>query len=92
MRTDTPRTLTSGTLTVPYMPLTRKSIDCFAPILPNDFDHCGLPGGEALWTGGGFYSPGVCFEGYHALCTQTTAASDGWPVRAEETAVRCVPV
>ncbi|UKZ64891.1 uncharacterized protein TrAtP1_006099 [Trichoderma atroviride] len=40
---------------------------------------------------GGFYSPGECFSGYRAMCTQTSAVSSGWPIQDGETVVRCVP-
>lgn len=84
-------TLTSGTKAIPYMPMTVEAIACPAPVLPDDFDNCLIPGGIDMWSRGGFYSPGQCFVGYRAMCTQTAVASDGWPVREEETAVRCIP-
>ncbi|KAL7944882.1 hypothetical protein V8C42DRAFT_323982 [Trichoderma barbatum] len=73
------------------MPMTIHAIPCPPPILQSDFDACRVPGGIELWSNGGFYSPGGCFDGYRALCTQTSPASNGWPIRGEETVVRCVP-
>ncbi|KAK3182523.1 hypothetical protein K4F52_006163 [Lecanicillium sp. MT-2017a] len=84
-------TLSDGTKTAKYMPMTSQPLLCAPPVLPEDLDTCGVPGGGDLWSGGGFYSPGQCFIGYVAMCTQTTAAGGGWPVRSEETAVRCIP-
>lgn len=91
LTTHTSGTLTSGTLTVPYMPMTIKVLDCAPPILKPDFERCRIPGGIDLWTSDGFYSPGQCFIGYRAACTQTAAASHGWPIRSGETVVKCVP-
>ncbi|EHK19283.1 uncharacterized protein TRIVIDRAFT_69279 [Trichoderma virens Gv29-8] len=85
------RTLSSGTKQVLYMPMTIQAIPCPPPILQSDFDGCRIPGGIELWSNGGFYSPGECFEGYRAMCTQTSPVSNGWPIRNEETVVRCVP-
>ncbi|RDA91879.1 hypothetical protein CP533_0387 [Ophiocordyceps camponoti-saundersi (nom. inval.)] len=76
---------------IPSMPMTESAMACAAPVLPADFERCRVPGGIDLWSRGGFYSPGVCFISYRALCTQSTASSDGWPHHAEETVVRCVP-
>ncbi|KAL6876881.1 hypothetical protein J3F83DRAFT_426731 [Trichoderma novae-zelandiae] len=85
------RTLSSGTKQVPYMPMTIEAIPCPAPVLQTDFDNCRIPGGLELWSKGGFYSPGECFTGYYARCTQTAPISNGWPVQREETVVRCIP-
>jgi hypothetical protein len=74
------------------MPMTVQAIPCPAPILQDDFDACRIPGGVELWSNGGFYSPGECFVGYRAMCTQTSAVSNGWPIQKEETVVRCIPV
>ncbi|KEY65684.1 hypothetical protein S7711_11162 [Stachybotrys chartarum IBT 7711] len=84
-------TLTSGFVSVPYMAMTMQPIDCPAPILPDDFEACRVPGGLELWSRGGFYSPGVCFFGYRAQCTYAANDSVVWPVDEAETAVRCVP-
>ncbi|KAL6794242.1 hypothetical protein J3E68DRAFT_437410 [Trichoderma sp. SZMC 28012] len=84
-------TLSSGTRRVLYMPMTIQAIPCPPPILQSDFDGCRIPGGLELWSNGGFYSPGECFEGYRAMCTLTSPVSNGWPIRHEETVVRCVP-
>ena len=84
-------TLTSGTLTVPYMPMTVQALECLPPVLEEDFDHCRIPGGVDLWSSGGFYSPGQCFAGYKAQCTQTRVRDDEWPLHEGETAVRCIP-
>ncbi|KAL7802065.1 hypothetical protein V8C44DRAFT_370755 [Trichoderma aethiopicum] len=84
-------TLSSGTKRVPYMPMTIEIIPCSAPILQSDFDNCQIPGGLELWANGGFYSPGECFTGYYARCTQTAPVSNGWPIQREETVVRCIP-
>ncbi|KAL6801254.1 hypothetical protein GGI42DRAFT_343301 [Trichoderma sp. SZMC 28013] len=84
-------TLSSGTRRVLYMPMTVQAIPCPPPILQSDFDGCRIPGGLELWSNGGFYSPGECFEGYRAECTQTSPVSNGWSIRNEETVVRCVP-
>ncbi|OTA06376.1 hypothetical protein A9Z42_0071150 [Trichoderma parareesei] len=84
-------TLSSGTKRVPYMPLTIEFIPCPAPVLQSDFDSCRIPGGLELWANGGFYSPGECFTGYYARCTQTAPVSSGWPIQKEETVVRCIP-
>ncbi|KAL6888077.1 hypothetical protein GGI43DRAFT_431002 [Trichoderma evansii] len=91
MAAKTAKTLSSGTLHVPYMPMTVHAIPCPAPILQDDFDGCRIPGGVELWSKGGFYSPGVCFSGYRAMCTQTSAVSNGWPIQEGETVVRCIP-
>ncbi|KAK5992986.1 hypothetical protein PT974_06411 [Cladobotryum mycophilum] len=88
----TASTLSSGTKEVPYMPMTLQAIPCPAPVLEDDFDSCRIPGGLDLWSNGGFYSPGECFVGYRAMCTQTSALSNGWPIRESETAVRCIPI
>lgn len=72
------------------MPMTTQPLACPAPVLTADFDRCSVPGGLNLWRDGGHYSPGVCFIGYVALCTQTATAP--WPISKDETAVRCVPV
>lgn len=71
--------------------MTVQAIPCPPPILQSDFEGCRIPGGIELWSNGGFYSPGECFEGYRAMCTQTSPVSNGWPIRNEETVVRCVP-
>ncbi|TFB02878.1 hypothetical protein CCMA1212_005250 [Trichoderma ghanense] len=84
-------TLSSGTKRVPCMPMTIEAIPCPAPILQSDFDNCRVPGGLELWSNGGFYSPGECFTGYYARCTQTAPVSNGWPIQREETVVRCIP-
>jgi hypothetical protein len=84
-------TLSSGTKRVPYMPMTIEFIPCPAPVLQSDFDSCRIPGGLELWANGGFYSPGECFTGYYARCTQTAPVSSGWPIQREETVVRCIP-
>lgn len=91
MAAKTAKTLSSGTLRVPYMPMTVHAIPCPPPILQDDFDGCRIPGGVDLWSKGGFYSPGECFSGYRAMCTQTSAATNGWPIQDGETVVRCVP-
>ncbi|PTB37721.1 hypothetical protein M441DRAFT_82806 [Trichoderma asperellum CBS 433.97] len=91
MAAKTAKTLSSGTLRVPYMPMTVHAIPCPAPILQDDFDGCRVPGGVELWSRGGFYSPGECFSGYRAMCTQTSAVSNGWPIQDGETVVRCIP-
>ncbi|EHK40059.1 hypothetical protein TRIATDRAFT_89220 [Trichoderma atroviride IMI 206040] len=91
MAAKTAKTLSSGPLRVPYMPMTVHAIPCPPPILPDDFDGCRIPGGVDLWSKGGFYSPGECFSGYRAMCTQTSAVSSGWPIQDGETVVRCVP-
>jgi hypothetical protein len=91
MAAKTAKTLSSGTLRVPYMPMTVHAIPCPPPILPDDFDGCRIPGGVDLWSKGGFYSPGECFSGYRAMCTQMLAVSNGWPIQDGETVVRCVP-
>lgn len=83
-------TLSSGAKAVPYMRMTDPAVACPAPMLASDLDGCRVPGGAALWSRRGFYSPGVCFAGYSPLCTQTGPGA-GWPVRRGETAVRCVP-
>ncbi|PHH93243.1 hypothetical protein CDD83_9513 [Cordyceps sp. RAO-2017] len=85
------KTLHSGSKAIPYLPMTDSAIPCPGPVLIADFQHCRVPGGVELWERGGFYSPGVCFAGYKPSCTQTAEPSDGWPLRAGETAVRCVP-
>ncbi|KAH6609029.1 drug transporter [Trichoderma cornu-damae] len=85
-------THSSGTRQVPYMPMTVQAIPCPAPILQDDFDSCRIPGGVDLWSNGGFYSPGECFVGYRAMCTQTAAVSNGWPIQKGETVVRCIPL
>lgn len=51
------------------MSMTTQPLVCPAPVLSADFDNCRVPGGLALWQNGGYYSPGVCFIGYVALCT-----------------------
>lgn len=84
-------TLKSGTKAVPYMLMTLEAIPCPAPVLPDDFDNCRIPGGLNMWSKRGFYSPGKCFAGYLAACTQTAVETEGWPVRVDETAVRCIP-
>ncbi|KAL7807097.1 hypothetical protein V8C26DRAFT_439708 [Trichoderma gracile] len=84
-------TLSSGTKRVPYMPMSIEFIPCPAPVLQSDFDSCRIPGGLELWADGGFYSPGECFTGYYARCTQTAPVSNGWPIQREETVVRCIP-
>lgn len=81
-------TLVSGTLSVPYIAMTVPILDCPPPVLQQDFESCRIPGGIELWTSGGFFSPGVCFSGYRAVCTQT---SPRWPTATGETAVRCIP-
>ncbi|RFU79292.1 drug transporter [Trichoderma arundinaceum] len=86
------RTLSSGTKQVPYMPMTVQAIPCPAPVLQGDFDSCRIPGGIELWSNGGFYSPGECFVGYRAMCTQASAVSNGWPILKGETVVRCIPI
>lgn len=78
----------SGTVTVPYMAWTHTELICEPPIQTRHFSECGIPGGSIFWRSGGFYSPGACFEGYRAECTQTSAR---WPIRHGETAVRCIP-
>ena len=83
--------VTSGTATAPYMPLTVQALDCPGPILHEDFDRCRIPGGPEFWENGGFYSPGMCFEGYTAGCTEAKTFNNGFPVRRGETAVKCVP-
>ncbi|KAI9896319.1 hypothetical protein N3K66_008491 [Trichothecium roseum] len=82
-------TLTAGTTTVPYMALTTRAMACAPPVLTDNFRGCRVPGDVAFWESGGFYSPGNCFRGYRALCTQTTA--EWWPIRDAETVVRCIP-
>lgn len=82
-------TLTAGTTTVPYMALTTRAMACAPPVFTDDFRGCRIPGDVAFWESGGFYSPGNCFQGYRALCTQTTA--EWWPIRDAETVVRCIP-
>lgn len=84
-------TLTSASLTIPYMPMTIPIIDCGPPILESDFDHCRIPGGVEFWSSNGFYSPGQCFVGYQAECTQTRVRDDAWPIDEGETAVMCIP-
>lgn len=84
-------TLKSGTRTVPYIAMTSQPILCPAPVLAGDFESCQIPGGVSLWSTGGFYSPGVCFLGYEALCTQTDPKQLAWSIRPGETVVRCVP-
>lgn len=84
-------TLSAGTVTVPYMVMTVPFVECAAPILEAEFEHCEVPGGVALWKSNGFYSPGLCFEGYQPECTQTSMRDDAWPLDQNETAVRCVP-
>ena len=84
-------TLRDGTKTAKYMLMTSQPLLCSPPLLPEDLDSCGVPGGNALWSEGGFYSPGQCFIGYNAMCTQTSADNGGWPIRPEETVVRCIP-
>lgn len=74
------------------MTMTTQPLTCTAPVLTADFENCHVPGGLDLWQNWGYYSPGVCFIGYVALCTQTSAPSNGWPVADDETAVRCVPM
>ncbi|KAM4055991.1 hypothetical protein HRG_002916 [Hirsutella rhossiliensis] len=84
-------TLSSAGKAVPYMRMTDRAVPCQEPIMAADFAECRIPGGVDLWTRNGFYSPGVCFVGYMAHCTQTVGPSDGWPLRDGETAVRCIP-
>ncbi|KJZ75394.1 hypothetical protein HIM_05320 [Hirsutella minnesotensis 3608] len=83
--------LSSGSKTIPYMRMTETAIPCAVPILAKDFAYCQVPGGVELWNQNGFYSPGVCFTGYKARCTQTAPPGREWPLREQETAVRCVP-
>lgn len=85
------RTLTSGTRKVQYMVMTSQALLCPPPVLTDDFDYCQIPGGLSLWAQGGFYSPGVCFIGYEAQCTQTDEKRLAWPIRPGETVVRCIP-
>ena len=85
------QTLSSGTKQIPYLAMTDPGVACAAPVYASDFDRCRVPGGIDLWTRQGFYSPGVCFAGYSAACTQTRPPSDEWPLRVGETAVRCIP-
>lgn len=83
---------TLGTESVPFVAVTTEAIECADPILYEDFADCNIPGGQELWRQGGFYSPGVCFVGYTAGCTETkTGYREGFPVRRGETAVKCVP-
>ena len=84
-------TLISGTLTVPCVPMTVPILDCPPPILETDFQNCRVPGGLSLWSANGFYSPGICFQGYQAECTQTDVRGDAWPIDEGETAVMCIP-
>ncbi|KAJ3474071.1 hypothetical protein NLG97_g10007 [Lecanicillium saksenae] len=77
--------------TAQTVPMTTQPLVCPAPVLTADFDSCSVPGGIELWQDWGYYSPGICFIGYVALCTQTTAPSGGRPISIDETAVRCVP-
>ena len=84
-------TLKDGTRTALYMPMTMAGIDCPPPVLENNFDGCRIPGGAQLWEAGGYYSPGLCFIGYVAACTQTRLPSNEWPVQNGETVVRCIP-
>jgi hypothetical protein len=83
--------LSNGAITVAYMPMTSAELQCSPPIMEYSFEKCGVPGGIKMWSGGGFYSPGVCFVDYRASCTQTKASSPGWPIRNGETVVRCIP-
>lgn len=83
----------SGTsVTGHAMVMTTQPVACPAPVLTADFDRCSVPGGVELWKNWGYYSPGVCFIGYVALCTQTSAPLGGFPIAKDETAVRCVPL
>ncbi|KAF4977062.1 hypothetical protein FDECE_18396, partial [Fusarium decemcellulare] len=53
-----------------------------------DFDtstSCYPPDYESVWYSYGFYSPGICPEGYTSGCTPTDS------IRASETAAICVP-
>lgn len=84
-------TLTSGTLTVPCVPMTMPILDCPPPVLEADFQNCRVPGGLSFWSANGFYSPGICFQGYQAECTQTDVRGDAWPIDDGETAVMCIP-
>lgn len=83
--------VSSGTVHVPFLAVTSKAIACAAPILPEDFDQCHVPGGRGLWASRGFYSPGMCFEGYSAGCTGNHHWNSGFMIRKDETAVKCVP-
>ena len=82
---------TSGDESAPYLALTTEAVECSEPILYEDFIDCGIPGGPELWREGGFYSPGMCFIGYTAACTETKGFSGGFPIWKGETAVKCVP-
>jgi hypothetical protein len=83
--------VTIGADSVPYLALTTEAVECPDPILYEDFIDCGVPGGPELWRQGGFYSPGMCFIGYTAACTETKGFSGGFSIRKGETAVKCVP-
>lgn len=74
------------------MPMTTQPLVCPPPVLTADFDRCSVPGGIELWKNGGYFSPGVCFIGYVALCTQSGSGPGESPIAKDETAVRCVPM
>lgn len=85
------QTLTTGTKKVPFMPMTTQAVNCPPPILAAEFADCRVPGGTEFWSSEGFYSPGVCFVGYQAACSLTSLHKNEWPLRPQETAVRCIP-
>lgn len=90
-RAATTQAMEGTTTKIPTMPMTVQGINCPAPILTDDFSNCRIPGGVDMWASGGFYSPGVCFVGYQAQCTQTKVAKSEYPIQPGETVVRCIP-
>jgi hypothetical protein len=77
------------------MPLTTTfTPPCYHFVRAHDGTQCGPPEMRSVWGSMGYYSPGVCPEGYIAGCTREPPAVDvfhPFEVADDETAISCIP-